>query len=64
MDIIDVEKAVEERCVWLQDHLETAAGKLGVKQAGRVVNTYDMRSPGARALDDAPEEEEEEDEEE
>lgn len=29
-----------------------AAGKLGVKPVGRAVNTYDMRSAGARALDD------------
>lgn len=51
MDIIDVEKAVEERRVWLQGHLETAADKLGVSAMGRVVNTYDMRSAGAKARD-------------
>jgi hypothetical protein len=51
LDIIEVEKAVEERRVWLQGHVETAADKLGVKVVGRVVNTYDMRSAGAKARD-------------
>jgi hypothetical protein len=51
LDIIDVEKAVEERRVWLQGHLETAADKLRVRAVGRVVNTYDMRSAGTKARD-------------
>lgn len=52
MDIIDVEQAVEERRVWLEGHLRTAADKLGLAPFGPVVNTYDMRSAGARAQDD------------
>lgn len=51
MDTEDIEKAVEERRVWLQGHLEIAADKFGVEPVGDVINTYDMRSAGARALD-------------
>lgn len=51
MDIQEVEKAVEEQRVWLQGHLNVAAGKFGLRLEGDIVNTYDMRSAGSRALD-------------
>ncbi len=49
MDTEDIEKAVEERRAWLQGQLEAAAPRFGVDLVGDVVNTYDMRSAGARA---------------
>lgn len=49
MDTEDVEKAVEERRVWLQGQLEAAAPRFGLELVGEVVNTYDMRSAGATA---------------
>jgi hypothetical protein len=49
MDDEDIEKAVEERRVWLQSQLEAAAPRFGVELVGEVVNTYDMRSAGATA---------------
>jgi hypothetical protein len=49
MDTEDIEKAVEQRRVWLLGQLEAAAPRLGVELSGEVVNTYDMRSAGAKA---------------
>ncbi|MGH3621251.1 MAG: hypothetical protein ACRDQ5_05590, partial [Sciscionella sp.] len=49
MDTEDIEKAVEERRVWLQGQLAAAASRFGVELVGEVVNTYDMRSAGAMA---------------
>lgn len=49
MDTEDIEKAVEQRRVWLQRQLEAAAPRFGVELVGEAVNTYDMRSAGARA---------------
>jgi hypothetical protein len=51
MDTDDVEKAVEQRRAWLQDQLEAAAPRFGVELVAEVVNTYDMRSAGATALE-------------
>lgn len=51
MDATDVEKAVEERRIWLWGQLDAAATRFGVELAGDVVNTYDMRSAGAVARD-------------
>jgi hypothetical protein len=49
MDTEDIAKAVEERRIWLQRQLESAAPRFGVELVGVVVNTYDMRSAGAKA---------------
>lgn len=49
MDSEDIQKAVEERRVWLHSQLDVAAARFGVELVGRVVNTYDMRSAGATA---------------
>ena len=51
MDEVEVEKAVEERRIWLLHHLEMASRTLDVEPVGPVVNTYDMRSAGRRARD-------------
>jgi hypothetical protein len=45
----DVEKAVEERRVWLLGQLQAAAPQFDLELVGEVVNTYDMRSAGATA---------------
>lgn len=52
LDAVEIEKAVEQRRVWLDSHLTKAAAHLRVIPRGPVVNTYDMRSAGTRALDD------------
>lgn len=54
LDTEEIEKAVEDRRVWLQVQLGVAANKLGVEPVGAVVNTYDMRSAGSRALNGGP----------
>lgn len=46
-----VTAAIEERRLWLHQHLVSAAGRFGVKLSGNVVNTYDMRSAGSRVWD-------------
>ncbi len=51
MDTDEIEKAVEQRRVWLQGQLDAAAARFGVELAGEAVNTYDMRSAGATARD-------------
>jgi hypothetical protein len=51
MDTNEIEQAVEQRRVWLQGQLDTAAARFGVEPAGEVVNTFDMRSAGAPARD-------------
>lgn len=48
----DVERAVEERRVWLGKQLDDVASLLGVDPLGDVVNTYDMRSAGTIARHD------------
>jgi hypothetical protein len=45
----EIEKAVEEQRAWLRGQLDVAADKLDVEPVGEVVNTYDVRSAGARA---------------
>lgn len=49
MDTEAIEEAVEQRRVWLQGQLATAAARFGVELVSEAVNTYDMRSAGARA---------------
>lgn len=51
MDIDEIEKAVEQRRVWLQGQLDAAAVRFGVELTGEAVNTFDMRSAGATARD-------------
>jgi hypothetical protein len=51
MDTDEVERAVEQRRVWLQGQLDAAATRFGVELVGEVVNTFDMRSAGAPACD-------------
>jgi hypothetical protein len=48
-DAEDIEKAVEERRIWLDKQLATAASRLAVEVVGTPVNTYDMRSAGTVA---------------
>lgn len=48
-DDLDVEKAVEQRRLWLLDQLDHAARRFTLDLVGDVVNTYDMRSAGASA---------------
>ncbi|MGH3868881.1 MAG: hypothetical protein ACRDQ4_22730 [Pseudonocardiaceae bacterium] len=50
-DTDEIEQAVEQRRVWLQGQLDTAAARFGVELAGEAVNTFDMRSAGAPARD-------------
>jgi hypothetical protein len=53
-DTDEVEKAVEQRRLWLLDQLDAAATRFGLELAGgEVVNTYDMRSAGTVARDGA-----------
>jgi hypothetical protein len=56
MDDVDVEAAVEERRLWLDDQLQSAATRFDLTPSGDVVNTYDMRSAGslARTTGDDP----------
>lgn len=49
MDTDEIEQAVEQRRVWLQGQLDTAATRFGIELAGEAVNTFDMRSAGAPA---------------
>jgi hypothetical protein len=49
VDAEEIEKAVEEQRAWLRGQLDVAAHKLDVTPVGEVVNTYDVRSAGARA---------------
>jgi hypothetical protein len=52
METDEIEQAVEQRRLWLLDQLVVAASRLGVELAGsEVVNTFDMRSAGAKATD-------------
>jgi hypothetical protein len=51
MDTDEIEKAVEQRRVWLQGQLNAVAARFGVELVGEVVNTFDMRSAGAPAHD-------------
>lgn len=52
MDTDEIEKAVEQRRLWLQNQLDAAAPRFGLELVGgEVVNTFDMRSAGAPALD-------------
>lgn len=51
MDAEEIERAVEERRVWLDKQLDVAATKLDVSVVGEPVNTFDMRSVGAVAED-------------
>lgn len=48
-----IEKAVEQRRVWLDTQLDEAATALAVTVAGEPVNTFDMRSAGAVARDES-----------
>ncbi|MGH3796678.1 MAG: hypothetical protein ACRDSP_17525 [Pseudonocardiaceae bacterium] len=52
MDAVEIEKAIEQRRIWLGRHLAEAAQQLNVTPRGPVVKTYDLRSAGVRALDD------------
>ncbi|MEV6242661.1 hypothetical protein [Lentzea sp. NPDC051838] len=49
MDAQEIEKAVEQRRVWLDKQLAAAAAALDVSVVGEPVNTFDMRSAGAVA---------------
>jgi hypothetical protein len=51
-DAEDIEKAVEERRVWLDKQLDVAATTLDVSVVGESVNTFDMRSAGVVAHDE------------
>ncbi|MGB3438671.1 MAG: hypothetical protein WBA97_07935 [Actinophytocola sp.] len=51
MDAEEIEKAVEQRRVWLDKQLDVAAARLAVRLVGDPVNTFDMRSAGAVAQD-------------
>ncbi|WP_394620130.1 hypothetical protein JNUCC0626_13790 [Lentzea sp. JNUCC 0626] len=49
MDAADIERAVEQRRIWLDEQLVVAASALDVHVIGQPVNTFDMRSAGAVA---------------
>ncbi|MBB1153537.1 aminoglycoside phosphotransferase [Amycolatopsis dendrobii] len=52
-DAEEIEKAVEERRVWLGKQLDVAAMTFDVSLIGQPVNTFDMRSAGAVAHDES-----------
>ncbi|GLY55388.1 hypothetical protein [Lentzea sp. NBRC 102530] len=52
MDAAEIERAVEQRRIWLDEQLVVAASALDVHVIGEPVNTFDMRSAGALARDE------------